>query len=550
MLPVRLASQVHGQAKNTTPIHVKPPGSRLQRSASFHPVLQLCRHDAHGRRQARAAIWPHWPAGYKAAQEWQAPEVSPTITIPIAQKFLAYCYYGILQSSVYVQIAVKPCVRGISMDQSPANSQPYIRVSPAIAMLDTPLQIQLAAFPPHCAVVLHMSMRDMLGRLWRAHATFLTDAEGTIDVQHQAPIAGTYTGIDPMGLIWSMTLDSAADVIAQPEQGVLPPVRMLLTAEIDGQTACETTFDRFILAPTIQRKVIGGMGLVGTFFAPIAGGSYPGIVLLGGSEGGLHEEDAALLAAHGFAVLALAYFGIPGVSPVLADIPLEYFGTAIAWLQRQAQVRDDRLGVIGGSRGGEAALLIGATFPDIRAVVSLVGSGVMTQSIGRGSLLECLRHPVPSSWTDKGQSLPFLPYTVTPELERQISAGEPVELRQVFLPGLTNHAAVAAATIPVEQIQGATLLISAGDDRSWPSVALSEIAMSRFAQHQHPHPYRHITYQKAGHLIAPPPYGPTTDTMVPGPGVTFIMGGTPQDNAAARADAWVQSIRFFAEQLS
>ncbi|MGZ3638872.1 MAG: acyl-CoA thioester hydrolase/BAAT C-terminal domain-containing protein [Ktedonobacterales bacterium] len=89
-----------------------------------------------------------------------------------------------------------------------------------------------------------------------------------------------------------------------------------------------------------------------------------------------------------------------------------------------------------------------------------------------------------------------------------------------------------------------------GEDRSWPSAALSEIAMSRFAQHRHPHPYRHITYHNAGHLIAPPPYGPATNTIVPGPGVTFIMGGTPQDNAAARADAWVQAIGFFAEYLT
>ncbi|MGZ6389372.1 MAG: acyl-CoA thioester hydrolase/BAAT C-terminal domain-containing protein [Ktedonobacterales bacterium] len=63
-----------------------------------------------------------------------------------------------------------------------------------------------------------------------------------------------------------------------------------------------------------------------------------------------------------------------------------------------------------------------------------------------------------------------------------------------------------------------------GEDRSWPSAALSEIAMSRFAQHRHPHPYRHISYHNPGHLIAPPPYGPTTDTIVPGPGVTFLMG--------------------------
>lgn len=135
-----------------------------------------------------------------------------------------------------------------------------------MAMLDTPLQIQLAALPSRCAVVLHMSTRDMLGRLWHAHATFLTDAHGTIEMQHQAPIAGTYTRIDPMGLIWSMTLDPAADVVSQREQGVLPPATMMLAAEIDGQAICETTFDRLQLASTVQRTVIRDEGFAGTFF--------------------------------------------------------------------------------------------------------------------------------------------------------------------------------------------------------------------------------------------------------------------------------------------
>jgi dienelactone hydrolase len=66
---------------------------------------------------------------------------------------------------------------------------------------------------------------------------------------------------------------------------------------------------------------------VGTLFHALDGTAHPGVILIGGSEGGLHEVDAALLAAHGFSVLALAYFGMPGVPPTIVDIPLEYFAT-------------------------------------------------------------------------------------------------------------------------------------------------------------------------------------------------------------------------------
>jgi dienelactone hydrolase len=274
------------------------------------------------------------------------------------------------------------------------------------------------------------------------------------------------------------------------------------------------------------------------------------VVLVGGSEGGLHELDAALLAARGFAVLALAYFGMRGVPPVLVDIPLEYFGGALAWLRDRDEVRGGRLGVIGGSRGGEAALLIGATFPEVGAVVSTVGSGLITQGIGMGrGLVEILEQPV-ASWTWRGRPLPYLRNEVPPELKQQVAAREPCELRLAFLPGLADREAVAAATIPVERIQGAVLLVSAGDDRMWPCAALSEIAVERLTAARHPHPFRHLTYPTAGHPIAPPPYGPATELISPGPGVLFATGGTPERNAAARADAWAKSVAFLTEHLT
>ena len=107
-----------------------------------------------------------------------------------------------------------------------------------------------------------------------------------------------------------------------------------------------------------------------------------------------------------------------------------------------------------------------------------------------------------------------------------------------------------AVTIPVERIDGGVLLVSAGDDRMWPSGALSEIAAARLERCGHRHPFRHLHYPEAGHPIAPPPYGSTTQTILPGPGVRFRAGGTPAATARARADAWQQSLRFLREQLT
>jgi hypothetical protein len=49
------------------------------------------------------------------------------------------------------------------------------------------------------------------------------------------------------------------------------------------------------------------------------------VILLGGSDGGVMEGSAAVLASRGYAALALAYFGAPPLPPELIEVPLEYF---------------------------------------------------------------------------------------------------------------------------------------------------------------------------------------------------------------------------------
>jgi dienelactone hydrolase len=277
-------------------------------------------------------------------------------------------------------------------------------------------------------------------------------------------------------------------------------------------------------------------------FEPDDDETHPGVLLLGGSEGGLHELDAALLAGHGFTVLTQAYFGVPGVPDHLVEIPLEPFGRAIELLGRRA----GQVGVVGGSRGGELALLVAATFLDVKAVVSVVGSGVVTQCVGPGGrLLRQLEHEA-TSWTHQGRPIPYLPYSVPHELRMKVVAGEPVPLRLAFdlSDGIPED-----TEIPVERIAGGVLLLSSGSDEGWPSAVLSEVAEHRLRANDHPFRYEHVVYPGAGHLIAGPPNRPTTEVLVPDADVRFDMGGTPAASAAARTDAWRRTVEFLSDQL-
>ncbi|MFI9818179.1 acyl-CoA thioesterase/bile acid-CoA:amino acid N-acyltransferase family protein [Saccharothrix variisporea] len=401
-----------------------------------------------------------------------------------------------------------------------------ILVTPQSAPLDTTLEIKVVGLDPDAVTTVRATTGDRA-----AEAVFRADERGVVDLTRHAPVEGSYDGVDPMGLFWSMTWT-----------GDEPGPTLV---EVDGVGKVEV--ERLRVPQGLRRTEVTENGLVGVLYEPDDGDVHPGVIVLGGAEGGLHQNDpaldednAALLARYGFAALALAHFGADGLPDDLVDVPLEYFGTALTYLG------DRRTGVVGAGRGGELALLVGATYPQVNAVVSVVGGGVVTQCVGPGTrLLEKLDFEA-ASWTYEGRPLPYLPYTVPDELRRRIVDGDPVPLALAYdlSDGIPED-----TEIPVERINGGVLLLSSGRDHSRPSVALSAVAERRLAEHQHPFPYEHVVYPEAGHLIAGPPHRPTTDLLVPGPSVLFETGGTPGATAAARADAWHRTIEFLSDQL-
>lgn len=269
------------------------------------------------------------------------------------------------------------------------------------------------------------------------------------------------------------------------------------------------------------------------------------MIVLGGSDGGLREGSAAVLARQGYATLALAYFGIDPLPPELVEVPVEYFGRAIAWLKAQPAVDPERIAVMGSSKGGELALVLGATYPgNVKAVVGYVPSGVVWQGISFGPRL---LNPG-SSWTLGGRPLPFVRFARPQPSEMagiiRFWAGVPFSFRPFYERALEDERSVAAASIAVENINGPVMLISGGDDQLWPSTLLSEVAMEHLRAHDHPFLYEHLRYEDAGHMIAVPGTGPTGNQMG-----SFNVGGSTRANSLASADSWPRVLDFLANAL-
>jgi len=408
--------------------------------------------------------------------------------------------------------------------------QPRIDISPISALVDTPVTLQLTGFPPQQDVSLAATVSSTAGA-YRSSALFRSDAQGMVDVSTQAPLSGTYSAPGVMGLFWSMasTLGTGTSLSPSRVFEVVPPWAMTLTATVAGTTVASVTLDRRFVDSAVTRTPVRDNGLVGTLFLPEGPGPHPGVLSWGGSSGGYSETQAALLASHGYAALSLAYFGIPPLPENLLNIPLEYFETAIGWMQVQEGVNSDRLAVVGTSRGGELALLVGATFPQIKAVVGYVPSGVLWPGNDATG-----RHQPGPAWTYRRTPLPFVT-TATSYFSTQYA--DPADL--------------ARATIPVEKINGPVLLISGEDDALWPSTKLAQIAMDRLSQYQHAYPDRHLHYAGAGHLISEP-YLPTTALTSyynPAVNATLNVGGNAQGYAAAAADSWPRVLAFLQDSL-
>lgn len=96
-------------------------------------------------------------------------------------------------------------------------------------------------------------------------------------------------------------------------------------------------------------------------------------------------------------------FGMESLPDEFVNVPLEYIKSAIDWFVAQPVVRKEPgIGLHGGSRGGELALLVASTFSEVKAAVSVCGSRLI---MGGHYKTRDFRFP---AWTYEGRALPYI----------------------------------------------------------------------------------------------------------------------------------------------
>jgi dienelactone hydrolase len=273
-----------------------------------------------------------------------------------------------------------------------------LEIIPNRVLVDEPAVIRARGLQANERISIRAELVDGADDPWSSQAEFIADAQGAVDTSQQAPVKGSYNEVSAMGLIWSMK-PAARNVPSYRPPRDLGSQIIKFQLMRNGQQVTSAQLEQLWVAEGVQQIKLEGQ-LHGVLFLPKTKERRPGVLVVGGSEGGMPLGKAAWLASRGYAALALAYFRYDDLPPLLEGIPLEYFGSALAWMMQRPEILADRIAVVGTSRGGELALELGSVIPQIKAVVAYVPANVRRAAC-------CGNTRVPYAWTWQGQPLAY-----------------------------------------------------------------------------------------------------------------------------------------------
>jgi len=417
-----------------------------------------------------------------------------------------------------------------------------LTAQPQVALADEKVSISVSGLAPASKVKLSASLCFPWapGIPLESSAWFTADAGGKVDLSTKKPESGSYGFVDGMGLIASvMPKDQKAwgklGEHISAEKNMFIDIR----AESGPATASLQLERQFRSVDVKSQKITEG--IVGELYYSDQK-SDKTLIVLGGSGGGLGPilPMAALLASRGFNVLALAYFQEKGLPGQLAQIPLEYFEKAFAWLAANPITKGTELYVFGTSKGAELALLLASRYPSIHRVVVNAPHAYCFQGLNFKTV---------SSWTYQGKDLPFIKLKNTVLFGNMISCflkNEPFEYAYTYRKGLAAAVNKEEARIRVENSNADLLMFTTKDCGMWNTYDGCMILMDTLRRCQYSHCYDLVVYEDAGEPYYAPyiiPAGLSRARIAPR--LVLSVGGTLQGNARCQADSWQRMIEFF-----
>nr|XP_002129206.1 bile acid-CoA:amino acid N-acyltransferase isoform X1 [Ciona intestinalis] len=432
-----------------------------------------------------------------------------------------------------------------------------LQVKETNCSFDVPIRISVSGLQSQQKVTLHSYTTVESGAIFECVAVYAANCEGVIDTSCDEASGGCYTGVDGMGLFWSMTSSSLNRSVYPRfiKLDVTTPLVVKLNVyeeliftleELDSRRKnlkklASTHIKRWFMAAGTKRitLTVEKHGIHGTLFIPPGQGPFPAVVTIFGGHPGTFEFKAALLARHGFVTMALAFFGSPGLAQIKQpvddwDFDLDYFDKAFDFLSSLSSVDSSRgFGVICISFSTMLVMAAASCVDRIRCVVWINGFIHVNcmritykgKKFGRCGDKYPFNYDYQSMITNDGLSTrKFFPYFSNPfdSSESLPDFFRRKDVSYLFIVGLADESVIA---------------------ETWANQAEQLFQMTG-----HPS-YKILRYPGAGHLIEPP-YSPlnavTFQKSYKGP---INWGGKKLPHCRAQEHSWIEQIKFLKENL-
>jgi pimeloyl-ACP methyl ester carboxylesterase len=419
-----------------------------------------------------------------------------------------------------------------------------LQIQPSTALCDERMTIRILDLPPFGKVKIGASLSFpwATGVEYKSAACFTADSSGILDLSKQKPDSGSYDFPDSMGLILCLKRVKGKFKDAMRSISVNQSLFVDISAEC-GQDRSSVRVERLFLAPGLKSLEIND-GFVGQLFYT-ENSSQKTIIVLGGSS----NEDlrtilppSALLASHGFNVLALSFFGSKGLNSALAEIPLEYFEKVFAWLEKNPMTNCKEIYVYGGSIGAVLALLLASRYPIITKVVAINPQAWCFQGLTLKRV---------SLWTYGGKPLPYVKFALRFSLASIVSCfikNKPFGFAYTYRKSMEVANNREEARIKVENAQADILLFGGQKDGWWDTHDACLKILEELVRHDYQHAYEYITYKDGGHACYAPFVIPVDEFSAPlkiAPRLVLYEGVSREANAYMLEDSWKKAIAFF-----
>ncbi|NXO68274.1 ACOT5 thioesterase, partial [Phainopepla nitens] len=285
--------------------------------------------------------------------------------------------------------------------------------------------------------------------------------------------------------------------------------------------------ERAFLRDGVRRVPVREGRIRATLFLPPGEGTFPGIIDIHGFGKGLFEPRASLLANHGFATLALAYYQFEDLPQEPKELHLEYFEEAVNYMLQHSQVKGPGVGLLGFSKGGEVSLAMAAFLKNIKAVASLNAPVTAT----------C----IPFSYKDK-----IIPCATSHEHKAKATSSKFLDYSDVLDDPF--QAPGNQSLIPLEKAEAQFLFIVGQDDR----VVKCEYyatELCKLLQAQGKENLQILSCPGTGHCIDPPFFPLYHIGSHPVFRKQAVLGGEPRAYSKVQVQAWSQIQAFFKKYL-